>query len=457
MGERGLRRRTEPAQVTARRVPRLSSVAAQSADGSNEMAKHEKPARASPAAAPVEYSEVQTLLRAGRAVLGGVLLTLAAVEWGLGLPGSALKSLAAGLVMVHALLDRGRSPLPALTVTVGALAVTAGTPGNLVGPLAALAGCTLAASFVVLKPAHAAGPALALAVGAILRATLLAPPEVGGAATVLLGAAEAVSYLASLAVGGVAASRTIQRARQRQGDALEAEKQTAAMKNEFVSLVSHELRTPLTNIAGFAMTLRESWRQLTPVEVDEFLGVVCAEAEHLHALVDDILVVPRLEADRLLVEPTDFPLGPACFRIADLVFPRGGERSASVSVSGSAWVHADPNRVEQILRNLLENASKHGGAEVRLEASPFDAEWVITVTDDGPGVALEDRERIFAPFEQGSGGAGPGTGIGLGLTVSRALVEAMGGRIWYEPGFPTGARFCFTLPAAAPRPAAGAV
>ena len=118
------------------------------------------------------------------------------------------------------------------------------------------------------------------------------------------------------------------------------------------------------------------------------------------ALVDDVLVVPRLEVDRLLIEPVDFPLRPAAFRIAGLVFPPGGAKSASVSVSGSAVVHADPNRVEQVLRNLLENAAKLRGHRGDVEAAARDDEWLVTVIDDGSGVDAEHRERIFAPFEQ---------------------------------------------------------
>ena len=213
-------------------------------------------------------------------------------------------------------------------------------------------------------------------------------------------------------------------------------------------MVSHELRTPLTNIAGFALALKESWRTFDPAEVDEFLDVMCREADHLRALVDDVLVVPRLEADKLLIEPADFPLRPAAFRIAGLVFPAGGDKSVSVSVSGSAVVRADPNRVQQVLRNLLENAARHGGSQVSVEASLQNAEWLVVVADDGPGIDPADRDRIFGAFEQGAAHAAAGHGLGLGLTVSRVLVEAMGGRIWYEPGFPTGARFCFTLPAA---------
>jgi signal transduction histidine kinase len=418
------------------------------------MTAQEAAARASPApgAAPVDYAEIRTGWRVARAALAGVLAAVAAAAWAAGVPGSALKALVAGLVMAHALADRGTRALPAFTLAALALGATAGTAGRVAGPLAALAAYTLAAATLLLPTRLVVIPAAAVAAGASLRLTVLRPPaSTGSDLPSLLAAFETAAYLGVLALVVLTAARAIRSARRRQADALESERRAAAMKNEFVSMISHELRTPLTNIGGFAIALRESWRTLDPGEVDEFLAVVCGEAEHLRRLVDDVLVVPRLEADRLLIEPVDFPLRPAAFRIADLVFPPGGEKSASVSVSGGAIVHADPNRVEQVLRNLLENAAKYGGAQVTVEASDLQGEWQVTVADDGHGVHEEHRERIFAPFEQAVPAASPGNGLGLGLTVSRVLVEAMGGRIWYEPGFPTGARFCFTLPSAASR------
>ena len=156
-------------------------------------------------------------------------------------------------------------------------------------------------------------------------------------------------------------------------------------------------------------------------------------------------------ASRPTGSPSNRPTSPSArppSASPSLVFPAGGDKSVSVSVGGSAVVRADPNRVEQVLRNLLENAARYGGTQVSVEAALLGVEWVVTVADDGPGVAGEDRERIFAAFEQAGGNRNVGQGLGLGLTVCRVLVEAMGGRIWYEPGFPTGARFCFTLPAA---------
>lgn len=422
------------------------------------MTTHEADARPPPAAgaAPIDYPAVRPQWRLARAALGGLLLCLAGVALAAGVPGALTKAVAAGLVLAVAATDRGAGPLRSLIPAALVLGATAGVSDSYTTALAGLAAFTMTAAALVLPAHRVVYPIAALGAGIALRLTILAPapyddPNLAGH----LAAVEAAAYLLLVALVALTGARAIRSARRGQAEAIESERRAATMKNEFVSMVSHELRTPLTNISGFAMALRDSWRSLDPAEVDEFLGVICGESEHLRRLVDDVLVVPRLEVDRLLIEPTDFPLRPAAFRIADLVFPPGGEKSASVTIGGNVAVHADPNRVEQVLRNLLENAAKHGGSQASVDATARGDEWLITVSDDGPGLRPEDRDRVFAPFEQGDPAAGPGAGLGLGLTVSRVLVEAMGGRIWYEPGFPTGARFCFTLPAAL-RPVASA-
>ncbi len=415
------------------------------------MTTHEAAARPPPAvgAAPLDFIEIRADWRLARAAMASLLLCLAGVAVAAGIPGAAAKSVAAALLLAHALADPRAGPLRALMPAALALSATAGLAGDFAAPLAGLTAYTLTASALVLPARRLFLPAAALAAGTALRVTVLAsaPYEEAGLPGHLAGV-ESAAYLLLVGLMAFAAVRAIRAARRGRVEAIESERRAATMKNEFVSMVSHELRTPLTNISGFAMALRDSWRTFDPAEVDEFLAVICGESEHLRRLVDDVLVVPRLEVDRLLIEPTDFPLRPAAFRIADLVFPSGGAKSASVTVSGNVVVHADPNRVEQVLRNLLENAAKHGGSQIGVDATVRGDEWLVTVSDDGPGIDEAHRERVFAAFEQAEPSGSPGNGLGLGLTVSRVLVEAMGGRIWYEPGFPTGARFCFTLPAA---------
>ncbi|MFH1329113.1 MAG: HAMP domain-containing sensor histidine kinase [Actinomycetota bacterium] len=418
------------------------------------MITQEAPSTPAPLAgsAPVEYAEVHRGRRLASATLAAALLAVAVVGLAYAVPGSLAKAVAATLVLAYVVAHAGAKALPSLAFSALAFAATTGSAGEFAAPFAALAAYVLAASALALPSRLVAIPSVAVALGAVLRLTVLHPAPAGDSSLpALLSGIEATAYLALLAVVVLTSARAIRSARRRQAEALDSERRAATMKNEFVSMISHELRTPLTNIGGFAMALRESWRVFDPAEVDEFIGVICSETEHLRRLVDDVLVVPRLEVDRLLIEAADFPLRPAAFRIADLVFPQGGAKTASVSISGNAVVHADPNRVEQVLRNLLENAAKHGGSQVSVEASARNEEWLVVVADDGPGVDEEHQERVFAPFEQAVPAASPGNGLGLGLTVCRVLVEAMGGRIWYEPGFPTGTRFCFTLPAASSR------
>jgi signal transduction histidine kinase len=411
-------------------------------------------------AAAVPYEEVRFAGRCSRAALGAVLLVLAVVALRNDLPGALFKTAAAGLIILHAALDYPRrTPLAGLTLDGLTLCAAAGVAGEIHGPLIGAAAYILGAAILLVPRRFVLIPVAAVGAGVGIRLLVLrpGPGDLTGSLADTLAGIESGLYLLALGLMILGAARSVGLSRARQAAALEAEQRAAGIKNEFVSMVSHELRTPLTNIAGFALALRESWRRYDPAEVDEFLDVVCREAEHLRALVDDVLVVPRLEAGRLPIEPADFSLRPAAHRIAGLVFPPGGEKSISVSVPGNAVVHADPNRVEQVLRNLLETAARHGGNQVRVEAAPDGADWRVTVADDGPGITLADRERIFAAFEQVGPAGARGQGLGLGLTVSRVLVEAMGGRIWYENGFPTGARFCFTLPSAPARREAAAL
>ncbi len=361
-----------------------------------------------------------------------------------------LAGVAALVVVAHGLL-RGRRSAPITeSLLVDAVCVVAALRGMehtdqiLVAAIAYLLSVSVIFGGARSALVVAAGFGVALGVDAVL----LVPESLPHASGPIV-ALSLVVLLGGVVVALMAATAAVAAARQRQDQALVTERRAAEMKNEFVSMVTHELRTPLTNIAGFAITMRDGWRDLSEEDVEEFLRIIVGEAEHLANLVEDVLAIPRLEAGKLLVETTDFPLQPAAFRITDLIFPAGGDRSASVALSGKVRVHADPNRVEQILRNLLENARRYGGDEVRVDATRRGDEWVIVVADNGSGVAPDHRDRIFGAFEQGPGGdARTTSGFGLGLAVARHLVEAMGGRIWYEPGFPVGARFCFSLPAA---------
>lgn len=253
-----------------------------------------------------------------------------------------------------------------------------------------------------------------------------------------------------MVVGAVVAiffsRRAVVRARSQVEEAELAAQQANAIKNDFVAMVSHELRTPLTSIAGFGETLEASWRELRPEEVDEFLSIITKQSHYLAELVEDVLVIPRLQAGRLRLYPETFDLGQLVHDVSELLFPAGQGREASVSIPAGVRVHADPRRTQQVIRNLLENARKYGGDQVLVEGFPYGEHYVVVVSDNGPGVPDDAVNLIFEHFEQLSkGDARSSSGIGLGLPIARRLARAMGGDVWYERRFPTGSRFCFSL------------
>ncbi len=220
----------------------------------------------------------------------------------------------------------------------------------------------------------------------------------------------------------------------------------AVLKNDFVSMVSHELRTPLTSIQGFAVTLQEAWRDLPPEEIEEFLKIIAVQSQHLQDLVEDILTIPRLDAGRLRLERDTFDLSELTHEVAAVTFPVGSEQQIAIEIPGGVEVFSDRKRVGQVLRNLLDNARKYGGDQVLVEGAMVGEEYMVVVSDNGPGVPPAERDVIFRHFEQLSkGDARSNQGIGLGLPIARQLAKAMGGDVWHETRFPTGSRFCFTL------------
>lgn len=255
-----------------------------------------------------------------------------------------------------------------------------------------------------------------------------------------------VSLGVSLAVV-VLSLRQVRQAEQRAAVSRREAEEAAHIKNDFVAMVSHELRTPLTSIAGFADTLASSWSRLNSSEIEEFLGYISKQSQYLGDLVEDVLVIPRLEAGRLRFRPEVFDLGVLVQDLAAMLFPTGGGREAMVSLPVGVRMHADSNRVQQVVRNLLENARKYGGDQVLIEGFAHGEQYVLVVSDNGPGVPDDAANTIFEHFEQLSkGDSRSSSGIGLGLPIARRLARAMGGEVWYERRFPTGSRFCFSLP-----------
>ncbi len=205
-----------------------------------------------------------------------------------------------------------------------------------------------------------------------------------------------------------------------------------AMRDAFINVLSHELRTPVTSIYGVAKILASRWQTLGDDLREELLGDVAAESERLQRLVEDLVVVAKVERGVDLSASEPLLLQHRVRAVAAAMRPEWPGRSFVVDApDGVPPALGDEGYVEQVLRNLFGNAAKYGRSEVRAEVR-FDDEWVeVAVLDDGPGIATGDRERVFDLFYRAPR-TGHVPGAGIGLFVARRLVAAMGGRLSAE-------------------------
>ena len=222
------------------------------------------------------------------------------------------------------------------------------------------------------------------------------------------------------------------------------------LKDEFIAIVSHELRTPLTSVYGAAVTLGN--QKLDDERRDALLEIVSTESARLARLLDDILWVSRLDSGRAkpfitAVEP--LPLVSEVVEATRTHLPTG----VSVDLQHEPEppsVAADPDKLRQVLGNLIENAVKYSGeGRIEVRFRPRDGKMRFSVRDDGRGIPPEQHDRVFEKFyrldpdmTQGVGGTG------LGLYICRQLVEGMEGRIWLESEPGKGSTFSFELPLA---------
>ena len=225
------------------------------------------------------------------------------------------------------------------------------------------------------------------------------------------------------------------------------------LKNDFVSTVSHELRTPLAAIYGAAMTLQRTDVALAEEQRRGLLSVVASESERLARIVNDVLWASRLDAGVLdvSIESCDATVLAGAVVAAARAHLPGGIELALETGPGIPPVAADPDKVRQVLVNLVDNAVKYspdgGLVEVRVEAD--DRKVRFLVSDRGLGIPATEHGRIFEKFFRLDPNLTRGVGgTGLGLYICRELVLRMGGRIWVESEEGTGSTFAFELPVA---------
>lgn len=226
-------------------------------------------------------------------------------------------------------------------------------------------------------------------------------------------------------------------------------------KSEFLASMSHELRTPLNAVLGFSEVLLERMFGEINERQEEYLRDIHGSGRHLLELLNEILDLSKVESGRMELEYTTVEVEPLLDNAASMLRERAGLKAIALTVEadGAGVVEADELRLRQVVLNLVTNAVKftgEGGSVVIRASRPGSETVTITVEDTGPGVPPEDRERIFESFQQGGRGASREEGTGLGLTLSRRIVELLGGRMWLESEVGVGSCFGFTLPASRP-------
>jgi PAS domain S-box-containing protein/excisionase family DNA binding protein len=224
----------------------------------------------------------------------------------------------------------------------------------------------------------------------------------------------------------------------------------ATLRNEFVATVSHELRTPLAAVLGFAEVLEGRWGQLTDAQRQLHVQRIVLAANRQKRLVDDVLRVGSLEAERVPMHCQEVSLAEVVAHAVEAV--KATYLGQCVDADGPAGATAlcDPAHAEQVLVNLLDNAAKYSS-----EGSPIELRWteesgmtVLRVRDQGPGIPEASRDVLFTRFGRvpGSRMRAGRVGTGLGLYLGRAYAEAMGGTLELETTSESGCTFCLRLP-----------
>ncbi|GAB4253749.1 MAG: hypothetical protein Kow0065_00030 [Methylomicrobium sp.] len=222
-------------------------------------------------------------------------------------------------------------------------------------------------------------------------------------------------------------------------------------KSVFLANMSHELRTPLNAILGFSTVMRHS-AELTG-ELRQHLDIINRSGEHLLALINDVLDMAKIEAGRIKLEKQPFDLGGMIRDVTDMLGVRANEKGLRLLIDQSSqfprFIIGDEAHLRQVLINLAGNAIKfteHGGISLRLGTRHNKTKHLlIEVEDSGPGIAPDDRLRIFEPFEQ-LGEQSRHKGTGLGLAITKQLVELMDGTIDLQSELGKGTVFTIDLP-----------
>ncbi len=253
---------------------------------------------------------------------------------------------------------------------------------------------------------------------------------------------------------GATASLENSRLIRRLEDALEHEKELSRLKDDFVAVVSHELRTPLTSIQGYLKTLLQLGDDLGEEQRRSFLEAADRQSDRLRRLIEQLLVVSRLESH---VEPftvSYVSMGQVVRQVVEELRPMAHGHTFDLRFDpGLKLVQTDEAKVHQILSNLIENALKYSPPDTRVavRGSEHDGGVLASVEDEGRGIPKDSQDRVFDRFYQVDGSATRSVGgTGLGLYICKKMTEAIAGRLWLEHSSGEGTVFCLWVPEAPP-------
>ncbi len=229
-------------------------------------------------------------------------------------------------------------------------------------------------------------------------------------------------------------------------------------KSQFLANMSHELRTPLNAILGYTELILDGIYGQVPEKIQDVMERVDKSGRHLLGLINDVLDLSKIEAGQLTLALNDYSMKEVVQTVYTAVEALAAEKKLALKIIVPADLPpgtGDERRLSQVLLNLVGNAIKFTEAgEVRIEAIARDGEFVVSVSDTGPGIAPADQQKIFEEFQQAdSSTTRKKGGTGLGLSIARRIIELHGGRIWVESSPGKGSTFSFALPVRVEPPA----
>ena len=230
-------------------------------------------------------------------------------------------------------------------------------------------------------------------------------------------------------------------------------KEQDRLKTEFIVNVSHELRTPLTIFKNIISNLQAGVAGSLNSKQHKNLEIANKEIDRLARIINDFLDISKIESGTIELELQQVSIESIVTDVVELLKPSADEKNIELITlmdNVGLFVNVDRDRIVQVLANLIDNAIKFVpdcSGKITVRIRELDDEISIAIEDNGPGITMEDKSKVFDRFVQVEKHVGPGYhGMGLGLSISRELIELHGGRIWAESEPGHGSKFCFTVP-----------